>query len=181
MFHYSVIPDSTFYICYLDDINKPKYLNKIIQNDNFNIYIGQIINNEIKKSNNYITLENDIGSKIKIFEYYHYGEILRPLFSKEEIKKGEHEVIVIAFILFSEDKEFIAILDDIAPRKFIKKNFPKIYKSIEWTVEFTKNCYYEHKIFSKEETLIILELIQNSKFRIDSNIISKLISEVRCS
>jgi len=72
-------------------------------------------------------------------------------------------------------------LDDIAPRKFIKKNFPKIYKSIEWTVEFTKNCYYEHKIFSKEETLIILELIQNSKFRIDSNIISKLISEVRCS
>jgi predicted nucleic acid-binding protein len=181
MFTYSLIPDSTFYICFLDDIKKPEYLKKIIHNNNFNIFIGQIINNEIKKSNNYKSLEKDMGSKIKLFKYYQYGEILRPLFSKEEIKKGEHEVIVIAFILFSENEKFIAILDDIAPRNFIQKNFPKIYKSIEWTVGFIKNCFYKYKIFSKEETLIILKLIQNSKFRIDSGIISRIISEVRCS
>ncbi len=181
MYTYSLIPDSTFFICYLDDIEKPEYLKKIIKNNKFNIFIGQIINNEIKKSNNYKSLEKDFGSKIKIFEYYQYGEILRPLFSREEIIKGEHEVIVIAFILFSEDEKFIAILDDIAPRKFIKNNFPQIYESIEWTVGFTKNCYYKHKIFSKEETLIILELIQNSKFRIDPEVICGLIYEVRCS
>ena len=57
-------------------------------------------------------LKQKIFQKIEMFSYYEYGEILRPLFSEEEMKKGEQEVIVISYILNFKKEHFIAILDD---------------------------------------------------------------------
>lgn len=181
MSRHSLIPDSTFYICFLDDIEKPEFLIRIIENEKFHIFTGRVIKDEIKRSPNYQFLEQQITTRIKLFNYYLYGEILRPFFSQEEIKKGEHEVIVISFIMYSEDNNFTAILDDGGPRKFLEKNFPNISKLVEGTVGFTKNCYIKHNIFTQGETLIILDLIQKSKFRIGDEIISNVMSEVRCN
>ena len=83
--------------------------------------------------------------------------------------------------MYSEETNFTAILDDSGPRRFFEKNFPNISKLVEGTVSFTKNCYMRYNVFTQEETLIILELIRESKFRIEDDIINKVISEVRCS
>ena len=181
MARHSLIPDSTFYICYLDDIKKPDILARFIENDRLCFFTGQIICNEIMKSRNYAIIKDNFNKKITMFDYYNYGEILRPLFSQEEIKKGEHEVIVISFIMNTENNDFTAILDDSAPRKFLEINFPKIAKFVEGTVGFTKSCYLKYNILTKEETLIILKLIQKSKFRIEDDIINNAIYEVGCS
>ena len=60
MHTYSLIPDSSFYICFLDDIKKPEFLKKIIQNSNFNIFTGKIIKDEIKKSNDSFDLRTPL-------------------------------------------------------------------------------------------------------------------------
>jgi len=180
MTKYSLIPDSSFYICFLDDIKEPKYITRLLKCDKFVCYTGPIIKKEIEKSLNYFHIENTINRDVFIFEYYNYGEILRPFFSINEIKKGENEVIVISYILYSQNRTFITILDDGDPRKFLKQNFPEIYNSVEGTITFTANCCIKNNIFSQEETLNILELIRKSKFRVDNKIVDEAIVKVRC-
>lgn len=180
MTKHNIIPDSTFYICFLDDIKEPKYIIKLIESDKFVCFIGPILKKEIENSINYSNIKNIINSNVFIFEYYNYNEILKPFFSINEIKKGESEVIVISYILYSQGYTFSAILDDDTPRKFLKKNFPEIFKFVEGTVTFMSNCCIKNKIYSQEETLYILELIRKSKFRIDEKIINETINNIRC-
>lgn len=177
----NIIPDSSFYICFLDDIKKPDYLLKIIKCDKFKFFTGFIIKEEIEKSSYYSKIEKIINLKIQIFKYYDYGEILRPFFSIEEIKEGEHEVIVISYILYLRDINFIAIIDDTTPRNFIQNNFPEIFKCIEWTINFLKKCNTDYKLYSKEEIISILQLIQNSKFRVKKEIVENVIKQIRRS
>lgn len=176
-----VVADSSFYICFLDDIRRPKYLIRIIKN--FEFLIGEILENEIRQSQNYFHVKNFIGTKIILFDYkdYFYGELLKPLFSVGEIRKGEHEVIAITVIIFSLHKKLISIIDDKEAIKFIEKNFPKIYNMVIRTVRFVEKCCCEYKIFSKKEAKEILNLIKNSKFRVNDDIIEKVIQDIdRC-
>ena len=98
-----VIPDSSFYICFIDDIKDHENLIEIIKYDKFNFIISVVVKDEIAKSPNYNKIEAVMKSDVEFFSEINYGEILRPLFSKEELKKGENEVITISFILFDLD------------------------------------------------------------------------------
>lgn len=177
----TIIPDSSFYICFLDDIKKPDYILKIVEYSGFKFFTGMIIKREIEKSSFYCKIEKTINSKVQIFKYYNYGEILKPFFSLEEINEGEHEVIVISYILFLRNSKFIAIIDDANSRKFIHNNFPEIFKFIEWTISFLSNCYILYSIFPKKEIISILEMIQNSKFRVKKEVVEETIEQIRCS
>jgi len=92
--------------------------------------IGQKIKEEIKKSQNYNAIEILIDNHTQSFEYYKYGEILKPFFSAEEIKKGEHEVIVISYVMYHLGIAFIAIIDEDESRKFVEKKFSRTFGKI---------------------------------------------------
>ncbi|MEX2705952.1 MAG: hypothetical protein Q6352_011905 [Candidatus Freyrarchaeum guaymaensis] len=174
----NVVPDSSFYICFLDDINAPHYLLQLLNARIFKFILGKIIKTEIEKSPNYKSIEKTIDSRVEIFEYYNYGEILRPFFSLEEIKKGDNEVIVISYVLYFLNLTFITILDDTKPRKFLERNFPELYTRVVGTVGFIEKCSCQYNIFSKEKGITILNLIKKSKFRIKNEIVNKTIERI---
>jgi hypothetical protein len=98
MIRRAVIPDATFFICFIGDINKPEYLLKILQSSYFKFITAKIILSEIKKHPISTDLKEEILKALENFKYHDYGEILKPFFSKMQIKRGEHEVIVISYI-----------------------------------------------------------------------------------
>ena len=172
-----IIPNSSFYLCFLDDIMAPQYLVRILNYEYFNFVTGKIILKEIERSPRYRIIKKEIERKVRVFEYLDYGEILRPFFSIEEIKKREHEVIAISCILYILEINFLAIIDDEQAIRFLKRNFPRIEHKITRTVGFMEECY-RRKIFSKEETINILELIKKSKFRVKKAIIEDIIKRI---
>lgn len=174
----NVVPDSSFYLCFLDDINAPQYLLQLLNARVFKFFLGKVIKTEIESSSNYKTVEKTIDSRVEIFEYYNYGEILRPFFSLEEIKKGDNEVIVISYVLYFLDLTFITILDDNKPRNFLRRNFPELYRRVVGTIGFIEKCSCQYKIFAKEEAITILNLIKKSKFRIKNEIVNNTIKRI---
>lgn len=177
----AIVPDSSFYICFLDDIKKPAHLIRIFKSKRLEFMIGPLIKREIKKSLNYPKIEPRIKSHVKIFTYYRYGEILRPVFSIEEMNKGEHEVVAVAYILNFLQVEFLAILDEEKMKNFIKSSFPQISAKITGTVGFIGLCCCDFKIFTKAEGISILYSIRSSKFRVDDKILDKTAAKIEAS
>lgn len=176
-----VVPDSSFYICFLDDIKRPDYLLRLLNFGILRFITGRLIKDEIAQSPNYPVLKDQFKVNVDEFEYYNYGEVLRPFFSIKEIKKGEHEVIAIAYILYFLGNQLIVIIDEVQPRKFVERNFPEIFRNLNGTVGFVGNCCCEYGLFSKDEGLNILKLIEHSKFRVDKKIIDEIVVRIeRC-
>ena len=174
-----VIPDSSFYICFIDDIKEPKYLIRVMSANVMEFIIGQKIKEEIKRSQNYNAIEIPIDNHTQSFEYYKYGEILKPFFSAEEIKKGEDEVIAISYVMYHLGIAFIAIIDEDDSRNFVEKNFPELWEKLVGTVGFIELCYCKYKIFSKNECILLLNKIKRSKFRIKNLIIEETVERIR--
>lgn len=171
------IPDTSFYGCFIGDIERPDHLLKILNTGKFKFIAAKIIRSEIERKLTDADLKQKIFQKIEMFSYHEYGEILRPLFSEEEINKGEHEVIVITYILNFKEENFIAILDDKPPKNFLKKLIQNPSGIILGTVGFIGLCASSH-IFEKEEAISVLILIKESKFRIEGKIIDVVIQEI---
>lgn len=174
-----VIPDSSFYLCFLDDIKKPMALVRIFRCSQFQFNTGPIIKEEIQKSNGFATVATEIDTRAKMFDFYNYGEILKPVFSQEELKEGEHEVIAIAYVLHFLQKEFMTIIEDGKVKRFLKRTFPFILSKNKGTVGFVVLCCCQYEVFSRAEGIEILVLIGKSKFRIDKKILDKAIENVR--
>lgn len=177
-----VIADSTFYICFLDDIEYPDGLKKIFLSKKFEFIIGPVVEAEIRSSKNYYQISECLSRVRKHPLPFRYGEIVRPFLGIEEIRKGEHEVIGIAIVYYLRGIDFILILDDNGPRKVIAKRLAGIKSKMTGTVGFVKLCCCHYKIYSIQEAKNILEKIKNSKFRVPSNIVDDIIREIhgRC-
>jgi len=173
-----IVPDSSFYICFLDDINSPQYLMRILNCNLFDFLTGRKILKEISKSPKYQSIRDKIEKKVRIFDYATYGEILKPFISLEEILKGEDEIIAISYILNFLGSNFLVIIDEKDTREFFDRVFPEIKNRRTGTIGFLKKCC-DYGIFSREETISILELIKNSKFRVKKEIIEDAISQLR--
>jgi len=173
-----IIPDASFFICFIDDIAQPNSLLKIVWNPNFKFVTANIILSEIKKHPIDDILEKKLLENLEIFRYHDYGEILKPFLAKIEIKKGEHEVIVISYILNYKGHDFISILDDDAPKKYLTRLIPEKQDSIMGTVGFIEICTSTYSIFEGNEAISILILIKASKFRIEERIIDEAIQRV---
>ncbi|TFG22921.1 MAG: hypothetical protein EU529_09050 [Promethearchaeota archaeon] len=174
-----VIPDSSFYICFIDNIKDHKSIIEIIKNDKFKFIIGVVVKSEIAKSPNYNRIEAVIEPDVELFSEINYGEILRPLFSKEELKKGENEVITISFILFDLDYDIITIIDDEEPRQFFINNLTECADKLTGTIGFIGDCVCIYEVFKKDKGLSILVAIKNSKFRITKVIINEVMNKIR--
>jgi predicted nucleic acid-binding protein len=172
------VADSSFYICFLGDVERPDILIKILQEDSFDFFTGPIIKNEIHKRRDSKSISDAFEARVVTMEYHNYGEIVRPLFSLEQMEKGEHEVFVISYIFHSQGRVFVAVLDDEGARSFLESRFPKIFENVRGTIGFLVICTIDKGLFSKEECTEVLELIKKSKFRARSIIIDEAIAEV---
>lgn len=175
-----VIPDSSFFICFCDDISEPEYLIQILADARFNFVLGSIIKTELEKSSNNVVLEGYFKKhNVNCFDYNTYGELLRPFFSVNEINKGEHEVIVMTYILTFQGKHVIAILDDNSPKTFLKQKLPEISSNVIGTIGFVEKCTCDMEVFLKDEGINILKSIKHSKFWVTGTIIDDSINRIK--
>jgi predicted nucleic acid-binding protein len=175
----SVIPDSSFFICFLDDINKPQQIMELLSSNYFSFIMGKITSSEIQKSKNFIKIKSEFFQKITVYDYFEYSEIVKMFFSESELKKGEHEVFIISFILSTSEEQFIAIVDDAPAKKFCKTNIPERATSITGTVGFVRVCSCTCKVFIKETAIDILVSIKKSKFYVPPSIVDAAIEDIR--
>lgn len=165
-----ILSDSSFYICFLDDIKEHNCLLRIISE--FEFYLTPLVKAEIKKSENYKVI-SDNENIISIDNVDNIGEILKPFFSKDEILSGEHEIIGFAYILYQFKVSFYFILDDKDRRDFVEYNFKDMYNQMLYTVQFICLCCCFFRFLSKNEVLTLFKEINESKFRIKTKFLNK--------
>jgi predicted nucleic acid-binding protein len=175
----SIVADSSFFICFLDDIKEFKTLIKLLKYDKFVYLTGKIIEREIRLSKNFNYINQPFEYYVSVFKYYNYEKIIEPFLSIKEIKKGEHEAIVIAYIIEYLNKDFIVILDEEWARNYFVKNFPNLTKNLKGTVGFLKFLTVNHDLILHHEAIKLLEKIKKSKFRIKNNIINRIIKIIK--
>ena len=166
-----LVADSTFFICFLDDIKQPTVLLEI--GKKFVFRLSPVVSTEIKKSQNYskvsyATCFQDFKSELNL------GEALRPFFSNAQLKKGESEVIAISYILHNMGVDFFLILDDWDARNFVEIHLGYMHTTMRGTVGFLGDCYCTHQVFDKEKTLSLLDEIDNSTFRVKKTITAQV-------
>jgi len=166
-----IVADSSFYLCFLEDIKRPDIL--ILMLAEFEFAIGGKIHSEISRCEHYKSI--DANEHLTILSDYDFSEALRPFFSKYENIKGEGEAIALAVILFGLHKLDKLILDENEPRRWVENNLPHLIPIMIGTVGFIGKCCYEFHVLDKEESLQILSEIQKSPFRVTD----KVLNEVR--
>jgi predicted nucleic acid-binding protein len=169
-----MLADSSFYFCFLEDIEQPEVLKRLL--DGFRFLITPIVYNEVSKSRNFKYIESH--PKIILLPKENLGEALRPFFSRKEIEKGETEVIELAYQFYADDDPKMFILDEKEPRLFVLRNLPYLAKLMIGTVGFVGKCYYEYAILGKSEASGIVLVISRSRFRVSAEVISEVLSKI---
>jgi predicted nucleic acid-binding protein len=169
-----MLADSSFYLCFLEDIKQPEVLKRIL--GSFKFLITPIVYDEVSKSENF----KHIGSnpRIILLPKENFGEVLRPFFSKKEIEKGETEVIEVAYQFYADGNPRMFILDDKEPRLFVMRNLPYLVELMIGTIGFIGRCSYEYEILEKNEASAILLVISTSTFRVEPEIISEVLAKI---
>ncbi len=171
-----LIPDSSFFSFFLHNTDSSDLLKQII--DNFDIEVPPKVYEEIKCCK-YFSEIKSFESKLHIFDVkLKPARILEPLFSKDQIEKGEHEVLVVGYFCYNMKIAFLMIIDDGDSRNFIKRNFSTLEPYMVWTASFIRDCCTKYKILNKGDTLDLLNKMGNSTFRIDRDSLNKLLLEV---
>jgi len=170
-----IIADSSFYVCFLDCIQDSQSLIKII--DKFKMHMGKQVLGEIKKSSNFYKIQN------KTFNLFNnpnlnLGEALRPFITEEQISKGEHEVIILAYVFGGTGIDFWVVIDEKSKRNLLKRVVPEVSDKLLGTINFIGLCNNKYNIFNKQESLTILDKITSSNFRVKPEIIADVKREL---
>jgi len=169
-----MLADSSFYLCFLEDIKQPEVLLRILQR--FDFLITPIVYKEVSKSDNFNRIQS--CHRLRLISKENLGEILKPFFSQKEIEKGETEVIELAYEYYAEGRPRMFIIDDKEPRLFVTRNLPYLSELMVGTVGFVGECYYEYAILDKNEASVLLLVISTSSFRVTPEIISEVLHQI---
>lgn len=142
------VADSSFYICWTDDLRRKTCVHKFISFYQF--HVGKRILNEISNS----SVDHDFKSKLKVSNF-DYTILFTPLI-KGKLNKGEFEAIGIAKNLFDQNKLKHLILDDGPARQLLKREFPLLINNQCGTVGFVRECHFDGNI-SKDKAIKTLE------------------------
>lgn len=176
----NVIADSSFFILFLNDINSPSYLTKIVKRYKF-IVTPRIKEEITKKEENKRWLELNGEQFDERTASVELEKLFSPFISKNEelYKKGEYEIICLAYIL-KDDIDFLLIIDDDDARRLIKSHLPDLENHLCYTTKFIEICTCETRIFNKSEALhIIKKMSETRKFRIKQNILAQIEDNIR--
>jgi len=173
----NIIADSSFYICFLNDIEEPAFLNRVI--DKFDFYITPLVESEIRLDDYEWLKKNE--KMVRVGDHINFGEILKPFLSTKAIEKGEHEVIGLGYHFFMTGLPFYLVIDDQEAREFVKANINHLISFLHGTIGFIALCCCRFEVFSKNEAMVIFNKIGDSKFRISKDILEKIkINIERC-
>jgi len=169
-----ILADSSFYLCFLDDIEQPKVLERILER--FDFLITPIVYKEVSRSTHFKYVKNH--PKIILVSKESLGEALRPFFSEKEIEKGETEVIELAYQFYANNDSKFFIIDEEGPRLFVIRNLPYLGKLMIGTVGFVGDCYSRCGILDKSEAYALVIMIDRSKFRVSAEVIRVVLSKM---
>ena len=152
-----IAADSSFFICYADDINQCDMLYNFVKL--YDIYIGEKILDETKKIFNKLNLL----SSINVINVRYY-ELIKPFFGRNQkhLCDGEYEAIGISLYLYDKNILKFLIIDDKTPKKFVMNHFPELTQFLVGNIGFIKTCCLIDKTISKDEALKILEAIKEN-------------------
>lgn len=162
------VADSTFYLCFLEDIKNTKELFNLLAL--FDFLMTPLVSKEVSRSEKY----RKIGGlpSIPVHDMnVDAAQLLRPLFTQKQIMKGETEVIILSYHLFQSNSLFKMLLDEHQPREFVRKALNELSSSMIGTVGLIGDCCCKYKYFSRDSSLWLLDEIEHSAFRVDSDIL----------
>lgn len=168
-----IVADSSFYICFLEDIQQPHELIRFLKC--FIFIITPIVYDEVSKCKDFQQVE----SVCNLTKHSPVGEILKPFFSKSQVEKGETEVIELAYEFYAEGSPIHFILDDGQARGFVKNNLTDLTSFMMGTVGFVGKCCYEFFLIGKDEATKLVIIIGASKFRVHQDVISEVLTKIQ--
>lgn len=166
-----LVADSSFYVCFLNDIKQQIPLEKILTELKF--YVPSCIVNEVSKCSEFKSILSSTKAKI-LDSSYNFADILRPFVSKNQFDKGETEAIALAYVLNRMQRLHKLILDDKGARDFVINKLSLLANYMTGTVGFVADCCCYYCFLTREEGLRIFELVELSQFRVDNNVLSQV-------
>ncbi|MDD3052489.1 MAG: hypothetical protein PHR06_15295 [Candidatus Cloacimonetes bacterium] len=175
-----LIPDSSFFICFFDDLE-----GIVIESERFD-FIAYIAKQYYVEIPEYVHYEarfqnrnHDFSSLISVVSI---DDLVKdPVFFEPlrlVVDKGEFEVIVLSyFYKTTNDENFTFILDDETARKKVHLFIPLIAGNLTGTIGFISRLEQNNYI-SLEFKVNILKCIEQSKFRVSKKIIESTINSI---
>ena len=173
-----VVPDSSFYICFLDDIKRVDTLLRLLICEDYSFIMGSVVRREVTAKECPEDFVDAMNHHVVGFEYHAHGEILRPFFGDEEIRRGETEAVVISFILHHGGERHVLIIDESPARNFVETRFQDLLQYLTGTIGFLEMCTTVRKVFTPEEAIEMLRAILASNFRINPRIVHEAIERL---
>lgn len=173
-----VVSDSSFYICFLDDINRTDALLRLLTCEWYGFVVGTVIRQEVTAKVCPAEFLETLDTHVESFEYYSYGEILRPFFGITEVRKGESEAVVISFILHTRGEHHRLIIDESPARRFVERTVPDLVPYLTGTVGFIETATVVRNVFTVEEAIEMLRAIMQSRFRVEPGIVQQAIKRL---
>jgi predicted nucleic acid-binding protein len=181
-----VIADSTFYLVFLKDIDKPLYFKKIVDAHDF--LLAPLVDSEIQhrlkkhnKSANYAYIVNN--NKITKFDNskVNLGATIKYFFGPSQIKVGEHEVVGHAFhLLHTPNVDLCCILDDKDARRIVKKRLLALYNILKWTTDFIKDSCCVSGVLEKDECIqIFTDMKKVGSLKVSDARYDRILNEIK--
>ena len=176
----NVIPDSSFFICFLDDLeghvpekDRARFLKAITET--FTLLIVPAVEGESRLERLPVSVKDLIKrTKISGTRSDPSIELLRPL-----LGKGEHDVISCANEhLDRGNTRFLLILDDGLARNLVRRILPLLSDHMKGTVGFLGVCAIQ-KVLDKDETIHLITIIGESNFRVNQSTITAVIAGIQ--
>ena len=177
-----LFPDSSFFICFLDDLNdflseEERYQYLFFTASSFEMVVGSAVRSEVgwNRVPKYVTDECLIGDDM--FDNTRVDPIIEQL--RMLLGRGEVEVIHLAKECYAKgERDFKFILDDGTARSLTSKHVPEIAEDMIGTIGLLRNCAL-NKLYDGEKTISILTCIIPSNFRINKTLVESLITEIQ--
>ncbi|MCK9313579.1 MAG: hypothetical protein M0P20_05975 [Methanocorpusculum sp.] len=177
-----VIPDTSFFVCFIDDLadfvpenDRYQYLNVIST-------VYQItVTPEVRKETSWNRVPEIIQTQCYYAENILSPPTVDPIIEQLRLLLGKGEIDVISYSnMYKREKidDFKFVLDDGMARKLVSENLPILVTHMVGTVGLLKICALE-KIYDKVSIINILENIKVSKFRIQDDMVCKIIIEIK--
>ncbi|ETA68461.1 hypothetical protein MettiDRAFT_1932 [Methanolobus tindarius DSM 2278] len=161
----NVVADSSFYICYCDDIKKHDFLSDILSLYSF--HVGPIIKGELPED---LIDSNYFQSSVAVNDASFF-ELVKPYFGRIDSHKndGEYEAIGLAYDLNTTSNLKCLIIDERRAYNFVNSNFPSLKSKLTRNIGFILNCCQTDKTVSVHLVIDILESIKECIIEAETN------------
>jgi hypothetical protein len=150
--------DSSFYICFSDDLDRRSLLDKVTSAYQF--HLGDRIRSELPTA---LRRDAIFMSRLR-HSSYDYFQIIKPFFGRNSRheKDGEYEAIGIGHHLNEQRILGYLILDDKRARTFVKTHFPNLQSRMVGTLGFIRDSCCQDGVVHPFEAISILDEIKST-------------------